>query len=119
MIDPLVATVDHCSGVPRLFRNGERHSLEVPPWDLWRLLGLGKLAGLPPSTEIRFFARAKCLLCFSHSLSAVSSSSASSSRKFIDRPCIRLLQSFLIILGPTGFPHGWIAIKQQLRSFAA
>ena len=65
MIDPLVATVDHCFGVPGLFRNGERHNFEVPPWDLWRPLSLGKLAGLPSLTEIRFLARAKCLLCFS------------------------------------------------------
>ena len=76
MIDPLVATVDHCFGVLGLFRNDERHNLEVPPWDLWRPLSLGELAGLPPLTEIRFLARAKCLLCFFPFLSAVSSSSA-------------------------------------------
>ena len=59
--DQLVATIDHCFGVPGLSRIGERHCLEVPPWDLWRPLGLGKLAGLSPLTELRFLARAKSL----------------------------------------------------------
>ena len=35
-------------GVPGLYQIGERHDLEVPPWDLWRPLGIGKLAGLLP-----------------------------------------------------------------------
>ena len=51
-------------GAPRLSRIGERHSLEVPPWDQWRPLGLGKLAGLPPLTELRFLARATYLPFF-------------------------------------------------------
>ena len=36
-------------------------------------------------------------------------------------PCVRSresLQSFLIILGPDGFPHERIAMKQQSRSLA-
>ena len=75
MIDPLVATVDHCFGVPGLFRNGERHNFEVPPWDLWRPLSLGELAGLPPLTEIRFRSREMSSVLFPF-LSAVSNSSA-------------------------------------------
>ena len=48
-------------GVPRLSRIGESHSLDVPQ-DLWRSLGLDKLVGLPPVTELRFLAHAKHLL---------------------------------------------------------
>ena len=59
-----VATIDHCFGVPALSRIGERRSLEVPPWDLWRPLGLGKLAGLSPLTELRILARAQYLPLF-------------------------------------------------------
>ena len=39
----MVATRDHCFEVPGLSRIGERQNLEVPPWDLWRPLGLGNL----------------------------------------------------------------------------
>ena len=60
----MVGTRDHGFGVPRLFRIGERHNLEVSPWDLWRPLGLRKLAGLPPLIEIQFLARAKYLPFF-------------------------------------------------------
>ena len=60
----LVATIDHYFRVPGLSRVGERHSLEVPPWVLWRPLGLGEPAGLSPLTELRFFARAKYLPFF-------------------------------------------------------
>ena len=63
-MDLLVATTDHCCGVPGLSQTGERHSLEVPPQDLWRPLGLDKLVGLPPVTELRLLARAKHLLFF-------------------------------------------------------
>ena len=56
--DLLVTTIDHCFGVPGHSRISGRHGLEVPPWDLWRPLGLGKLAGLSPLTELRFLARA-------------------------------------------------------------
>ena len=58
----MVATIDHCFGAPGLSQIGERHSLEVPPWVLWRPLGLDKLVGLPPVTELRFLARGKYLL---------------------------------------------------------
>ena len=63
-MDLLVATTDHCCGVPELSQIGERHSLEVPPQDLWRPPGLDKLVGLPPVTELRFLAHAKHLLFF-------------------------------------------------------
>ena len=54
-------------------------------------LGLGKLAGLPSLTEIRFLARAKYLPFF-----------------FL---ALRLLKSFLVIRGPTDFLHERIVIK--------
>ena len=58
-------TKDHCFGVPGLSRIGERRGLEVPPWDLRRPLGLSNLVGLPPLTEIRFFAREVSFRSFS------------------------------------------------------
>ena len=57
--DLLVATRDHCFGGPGLSRIGERHNLEVSPWDLCRPLGLGKLARLPPSNEIDSLSRSR------------------------------------------------------------
>ena len=64
MIDLLVATIDHCFGVPGLFRIGERHNLEVPPLDLYR--PLSNPAGLPASAGFQllthFSLSVGCLL---------------------------------------------------------
>ena len=62
--DQLVATMDHCFGVPGHSGVGERHSLEVQPWYLWRPLGLGKFAWLSTLTELRFLAGAKSSVLF-------------------------------------------------------
>ena len=87
----LVATRDHCFGVPGLSQIGERHNFEGAPWDLSIFLCLGKFAGLPPFTEIRFLP-----------------SSHGATQQFVDENfvnnfCLRL-QKFSMVRGPVG-PH--------------
>ena len=79
-------------------------------WHLWR--PPGNSTGPPPLAGFRLLARAKYRpFLFLLGWSVRSRKSAMCSRKIIDRPRIRLLQSFLIIRGLAGFHHERKAIK--------
>ena len=97
----MVVTGGLCFGAQRIFRVDENHNLEVPSRDCRRFLGVDGPSEPPPSAGFRLLAHASCLL-----------SAFPLGRLFAGK----LLQSFLMILGPTGFLHERIAIKQQSRS---
>ena len=115
----MVATRDHCFGVPRLSQMGELHSLEVPPWDPWHPLGLGKLVGLSPSTELRFLARAKSIPFFFPLGSPFARANPLMFSKTRSMIWFEIAPEFPHDSGSAGFPHEKIAIEQQSRSSAA
>ena len=97
----MVVSKDLCFGAPRLVRIDEHHNLEVQSWDC-RRPWIALRSRLPQRDFNTFGVRAVLTLFFLVT-------------------CVRsrvLLQSFLMILGPGGFPHERIAMKEQSRSLA-
>ena len=87
-----------CFGAPRHVQIDGHHSLEVQPWDGQRSLGLNRLCEPFSTANLHYFWSTN----YPH---------------FVFRPC-ELIQSFVMILDPSGFNRERIVMKQQSRSLA-